>query len=30
VRDLLRANKDRLQTFAEATRKAIQLYLAAG
>jgi phage replication-related protein YjqB (UPF0714/DUF867 family) len=27
VRDLLRANKDRLQAFAEAVRKAIQLFL---
>lgn len=30
VRDLLRANKHCLQAFAEAVRKAIQLYLAGG
>ena len=30
VRDSLRTNKDRLRDFAEAVRKAIQLYLAGG
>jgi phage replication-related protein YjqB (UPF0714/DUF867 family) len=30
VRDLLRTNRDRLRSFAEAVRKAIQLYFAGG